>query len=318
MEALFAEASADDDRIPLAFALGKAWLDAGEAERAFDRLDAGNRWKRASFDYAVEADVALFERIASAFSADVVAADGGYDGDLPVFVIGMPRSGTTLVEQILASHPDVHGAGELGVLEGVIGDAVGADGFPERAAALSAAQAQAVGRAYADNVGRYAQGRKRVVDKMPSNFRYAGLIHRILPKARIIHCRRDPRDTGLSCYSKLFTGAQPFAYDLAELGRYHRAYERLMDHWRAVLPPECFLEVDYEDVVGDLEAQARRLAAFCGLDWNAACLDFHTTARAVRTASAAQVRKPIYTGSVGRWKAYTLRLKPLLDALTAS
>jgi tetratricopeptide (TPR) repeat protein len=316
MEALLADATADEARIPLAFALGKAWLDAGDIDRAFDRFDAGNAWKRAAFDYAVADDVALFERIAAAFPGDA-GRTGGYTSELPVFVVGMPRSGTTLVEQILASHPRVRGAGELGVLEGVVGDAIGADGYPERAAALSAADLEALGRRYVECVEPFAAGRKRVVDKMPSNVVYAGLIHRMLPNARIIHCRRDPADTALSCYTKLFTGHQRFAYDLAELGRYYRAYDRLMTHWRAVLPADRFLEVHYEDVVEKLETEARKLIAFCGLDWDAACLDFHATQRGVRTASAVQVRRPIYRASVGRWKAYTHRLTPLLTALTA-
>ena len=177
--------------------------------------------------------------------------------------------------------------------------------------------ADALGRAYVEQIEPLAGGRGRVIDKMPSNFRYAGLIHRILPQARIVHCRRDPVDTGLSCYTKLFTGRQPFAYDLVEFARYHRAYERLMTHWREVLPPDRFIEATYEDVVADLEAQARRLIGFCGLAWDPACLDFHATRRTVRTASAAQVRRPIYASSVGRWKAYTHRLTPLIDALGA-
>ncbi len=317
METLLASSSADEVRIPLAFALGKAWLDAGDVDRAFDRLDTGNAWKRATFDYDTRDDVALFGRIAAAFPDDTSRASGGCASDLPVFVVGMPRSGTTLVEQILASHPDVRGGGELGVLEGVIVDALGADGYPERASALSPADLEALGQRYVGCVEQLADGRKRVVDKMPSNFRYAGLIHRVLPNARIIHCRRDPADTAVSCYTKLFTGRQPFAYDLAELGRYYRARDRLMAHWRAVLPANRFLEVRYEDVVENLDAAARRLVAFCELDWDAACLDFHTTSRAVRTASAAQVRRPIYTASIGRWKAYTHRLKPLLGALAS-
>lgn len=315
MEALLADSSEDDQRIPLAFALGKAWLDAGEIDRAFDRFDAGNAAKRASFAYDVQADADLFERIAAAFSAHAVSATGGYASKLPVFVVGLPRSGTTLVEQILASHPQVRGAGELGALEGVVQDALGEGGFPERAATLSQTEAEALGRAYVAQIELLAQGRLRVVDKMPSNFRYAGLIHRILPQARIIHCRRDPVDTGLSCYTKLFTGRQPFAYDLGEFARYYGAYDQLMAHWRAVLPPDCFIEAPYEDVVADLETEARRLVAFCGLDWDRTCLDFHATPRSVRTASAAQVRRPIYASSVGRWKPYTHRLAPLIDAL---
>jgi hypothetical protein len=153
------------------------------------------------------------------------------------------------------------------------------------------------------------------VDKMPANFLHAGLIHLMLPNARIIHCRRDPVDTCLSCYTKLFGAEQAFAYDLTELGRFHRAYQGLMDHWRAVLPPDRFIEVDYEAVVADLESEARRLIGFLGLPWDASCLTFHATRRPVRTASVNQVRQPIYRTSTGRWKAHAAHLGPLLTAL---
>ena len=155
----------------------------------------------------------------------------------------------------------------------------------------------------------------RITDKMPANFQFVGLIHLALPNAAIIHTRRNPVDTCLSCFSKLFAGEQRFAYDLGDLGRYYRAYERLMAHWRSVLPEGAMLEVDYEEVVADLEGQARRIIAHCGLDWNDACLEFHKTERAVRTASVMQVRQPIYSSSVGRWRPYTHLLAPLFEAL---
>ena len=150
---------------------------------------------------------------------------------------------------------------------------------------------------------------------MPSNFLFVGLIHLALPNARIIHARRNPIDTCLSCFSKLFAGEQPFAYDLGELGRYYCAYDRLMAHWRALLPEGVMLEVDYEAVVGDLEGQARRIVAHCGLDWNDRCLEFYKTERAVRTASLVQVRQPIYQSSISRWQPYAQLITPLLQAL---
>ncbi len=159
---------------------------------------------------------------------------------------------------------------------------------------------------------------RRITDKMPANFRYAGLIHLALPNARIVHMRRDPVDTCLSCFSILFGGDQPFTYDLGELGRYYRAYQRLMEHWRAVLPPGVMIEVQYEALVGDFEPEARRILAHCGLEWNEACLDFHQTERPVHTASSVQVRQPIYRSSVGRWRPDAEELRPLLDALAAS
>ena len=157
----------------------------------------------------------------------------------------------------------------------------------------------------------------RITDKFLENFRHIGLIHRALPHARIVHVRRNPLDTGVSCFSKLFTGAVPYSYDLGELGRYHRAYEELMAHWRSVLPPGVLLDVQYEDIVGDLEAHARCIVAHCGLEWDAACLDFHSTSRHVRTASMLQVRQPIFKSSIGRWEAVRPFLGPLMEGLGA-
>jgi hypothetical protein len=154
-----------------------------------------------------------------------------------------------------------------------------------------------------------------VVDKMPANFLYAGVIHLALPQARIVHVRRDPVDTCLSCYTKLFAAEQMFAYDLAELGRFYRGYEALMDHWRRVLPADRFLEIDYEAVVADLEGEARRLIAFCGEEWDEACARPHETERPIRTASLNQIRQPVYNSSVGRWKRHAAHLGPLLAAL---
>ena len=180
---------------------------------------------------------------------------------------------------------------------------------------MTAAELEALGEAYLAFVTPMAAGRRHVVDKMPSNFLYAGFIRLILPDAHIIHCRRDPVDTCLSCYTKLFAGEQAFAYDQTELGRFHRAYQALMAHWRATLPASHFLDVDYEAVVEDVEAEARRMLDFLGLPWDERVLRFHETERPVRTASVNQVREPIYRSSVGRWKAHVGRLEPLLAAL---
>ena len=163
--------------------------------------------------------------------------------------------------------------------------------------------------------GTSRQAAARVTDKMPSNFQFAGLIQLALPNARIIHTRRDPVDTCVSCFSTLFARGQPFAYELGELGRYYRTYERLMDHWRGVLPEGVMLEVSYENLVTDFEAQARRILAHCGLEWDEACLAFYKTKRAVKTASAGQVHRPLYSSSVGRGSWYGELLRPLLDAL---
>ncbi len=317
MRAALDVASTPDDRILLEFALAKALMDSGDADQAFDHYAAANGEKRETFDYDLYADLIAMEEIATVFSPQLMRgfAGGGHSSARPVFVVGMPRSGTTLAEQILASHPLARGAGELGQLQGVIEAALGADGYPARAPFLTADDLAALGAAYVGATNDLAHGVARLVDKMPGNIRYAGLIHLMLPNARIIHCRRDPMDVGLSCWTKLFTGHQPFAYDLEELGLYQLGEQQLAEHWGRFLPTDRYTEVVYETLVGDLETEARRLVAFCGLEWDDACLDFHQTQRAVRTASAQQVRQPLYTSSIGRWRAYAAHLKPLADAL---
>ena len=254
--------------------------------------------------------------IAKVFSPALMnaKADMGARSDMPIFVVGMPRSGTTLVEQILASHPMVHGAGELRQLQTLGDDA----DFPAGFQALSPDRLKAMGEAYLAYVAPMAAGRRHVVDKMPANFTLAGMIRLILPDARIIHCRRDPVDTCLSCYTKLFAGQQDFAYNLTELGRFHRAYQGLMAQWREILPASHFLEVDYEAVVYNVEAEARRMLDFLGLPWDESVLRFHETKRPVRTASSNQVRQPIYRSSAGRWRKHAAELEPLLAALNVS
>jgi len=302
------------DQTTLHFALGKAFMDLGDSPRAFEHFNAGNRLKRDTFAYDPGATSAWCAAIARTFTRDLMAAKFGQGdpSDLPVFVLGMPRSGTTLIEQILASHPAVHGAGELRQVQALV-DELGA--FPDSVRGLTAQQLARLGGAYVARVRPLAAGRRHVVDKMPSNFFYAGLIRLILPRARIIHCRRDPVDTCLSCYTKLFGGEQAFSYDMAELGRFHRDYQALMAHWRQVLPASHFLEVDYEAIVVDLEAETRRMLAFLGLPWNETCLRFHEAERPVRTASVNQVRQPLYRTSAGRWRAHAVQLGPLLTAL---
>jgi hypothetical protein len=232
-------------------------------------------------------------------------------------VVGMPRSGTTLIEQILASHPDVTGAGELSALRLAV---EGMGPFPDWLEALDdsdtpEATLRQCGQNYLARVAPLAHGRSRLVDKMPGNFMYAGLIPLILPGAKIIHVRRDPVDTCLSCYTKLFGGQQPFAYDQTELGVFYGQYEKLMAYWRTVLPSSSFIEIEYEAVVDDLETEARKMIAFLGLPWDDACLNFHENRRVVRTASVNQVRQPIYRTSKGRWHAYAQYLGPLLKTL---
>jgi tetratricopeptide (TPR) repeat protein len=304
----------------LNFALAKAYDDLGRRDEAFRCMREGNALKRARIDYDEARMFGYFDRIRATFDRDLIRTKtGGCPSALPVFVVGMPRSGTTLIEQILASHPDVYGAGELadlGWMAGRMRDASGnAIRYPEDMPALTPDQLRGFGKTYVEGLEARAPDTKRVTDKMPANFLFLGLIHLALPGARIIHVMRDPRDTCLSCYSKLFSAPQDFTYDLRELGRYYRKYDELMTHWREVLPKGRMLEVRYEDVVADLDASARRIVDHCGLDWNPACIAFHEAKRPVRTASASQVRRPIYRSSAGRWRDYQKHLGPLLSAL---
>jgi tetratricopeptide (TPR) repeat protein len=311
------------DRRQLLFALGKAFADLGQPDRSFGYFLEGNALKREEINYDEEKVLAEFARIREAFSAELMAGrrNLGDPSSVPVFILGMPRSGTTLVEQMLASHSRVFGAGELPDFARAVArlnGPVGAPGtFPEVVPFLSGDQLRALGGSYLKATTPAATQAARITDKMPLNFYYAGLIHLALPNARIIHTSRDPIDTCFSCFATLFTGAHRVAYELGELGRYYRAYERLMDHWHTVLPKAVLLDVQYEDLIADFESQARRIVAFCGLEWEDACLDFHKTRRPVRTASAAQVRRPIYQSSIGRWLPYKHLLGPLLDALSA-
>jgi tetratricopeptide (TPR) repeat protein len=310
----------EEDHVKLQFALAKAYADLGAHERAFCHLHEGNARKRRMIAYDEGATLDQLARVRRVFDAPTVAraSGAGNPSDLPVFIVGMPRSGTTLVEQILASHPEVYGAGELYDLDRLVrGLASGAGGFPEIVADLTAAQLHDLGTAYLAGLEVEKPTARRVTDKMPWNYRFVGLIRLILPNARIIHVRRDPIDTCLSCFSKLFGANQEFSYDLAELGRYYRAYRALMDHWRAILPVGAMLEVEYEELVADFAVQARRIVAHCGLDWHEGCLDFHRTVRPVLTASAVQVRQPIYRTATEYWRPYRVHAGPLIQALGA-
>jgi tetratricopeptide (TPR) repeat protein len=308
------------EQIKLHFALGKAYEEIGRHRQAFEHLIAGNALKRRQFTYDEAATLGSFERIRAAFTPEMMTAKHGLGepSRLPVFIVGMPRSGTTLVEQILASHPRIFGAGEcqdLPRLAAELGEAHGVAGFPPGIADLPTGTLRQLGRRYLDGLQARAPEAVRITDKMLANFSLVGFVHLLLPAARIIHVRRDPIDTCLSCFATLFTAGHPYAYDLVELGRYYRAYASLMAYWRRLLPADAMLEIHYERLVSDLTAEARRMIAHCGVEWNDRCVDFHETKRAVSTASAAQVRRPLYGSSVGRWRRHRELLQPLLGAL---
>jgi hypothetical protein len=243
----------------------------------------------------------------------------GLDTELPVFIVGLPRSGTTLTEQILASHPRAHGAGEQRfgrqAFEGMpalLGEAAPPEDCVGRYRAEAVRSAAVV---YLERLRPLAPSALRIVDKMPDNYLYLGLLATLFPRARFIHTRRDVRDTALSCWMTDFKQIH-WACDPGHIARRVQAYLRLMEHWRRVLPVPL-LEVDYEETVADLEVVARRLVAFCGLEWDPSCLEFHKGKRPVRTASVTQVREPVYQRSVGRWKNYREALAPVLEQLAA-
>ena len=291
---------AESQRMTLHFAIGKALDDLRDYEGAMQHFDAANRIRQRALrfdpsDFAGRID-RLIERFSAAFLAENRAL--GCDDETPVLVLGMPRSGTTLVERILSSHGQVAGGGEL-------------DFWNERgplwvvaASEELAAAADGLAGDYRQVLREVAPSALRVTDKMPFNFLWLGVVHLLFPNARVVHCRRNPIDTCLSIYSMQFSSKWGFAGDRANLAFYYRQYLRLMEHWRAVLPANRLLDVDYEEVTADPETAARRLVAFCGLDWDPACLQPEQNRDAVKTASLWQARQPIYRHSVERWRHY--------------
>jgi Flp pilus assembly protein TadD len=312
------EGMPNTNRIDLHFALGKAYADLKDRSGAFEHFLQGNALKRTQINYDEAAVFRAFARIQTVFTRDLVVAKAGLGNfsPLPIFVIGMPRSGTTLIEQILSSHSDVRGAGELTLLSDIVRAKEGSGTpYPEFVASAGGRALKAIGATYVAELQKLGQHFKRVTDKMPQNYLLTGLIHLVLPNARIIHVVRDPIDTCISCFSTLFARGYEYTYDLAELGRYYRRYQALMTHWHGVLPAGSVLDVRYEDVVSDLEGEARRIFTYCGLDWDPRCLEFHQIDRPVRTSSVTQVRQPIYKSAIGHWRAYEPYLGPLLAEL---
>ncbi|MEE8444077.1 MAG: sulfotransferase, partial [Alphaproteobacteria bacterium] len=289
-------------------------------EQALGHYLAGNAARREQLerlkkDYQRDKTKDLVDRRIASFGPEKIVGPGGGSSEMPVFIVGMPRSGTSLTEQILASHAEVVGGGELTQVPQIVRWLGIQHGFPEK---LSESQVREAAKMYLTHVGRIGQGATCVTDKMPGNYNHIGLIARMFPKARIIHCRRDPMDNCLSCFAQNFRAdGLGWSTDLEDLAYHYCQYHRLMDHWRGVLPAGRMLEIDYEDTVADLEGQARRIVDFVGLEWDDACLRFHETERAVVTASRSQVRQPIYNTSVGRWKRYGAGIAPLSEALKA-
>ncbi|HET8691138.1 MAG TPA: sulfotransferase [Steroidobacteraceae bacterium] len=315
-----AESTKTSSRVNFLFALGKAHEDRGDPERAFDFYRRGNAMQRAEVSYDPVQTEVVNDRIVAAFDAELFEAlrDAGDPDPSPIFILGLPRSGSTLLEQVLASHPDVEGTAELpyvGRLATGLGRRRGGVAYPEAMATLSREALAELGREYLALARTHRRtSAPRFVDKMPNNFPNAGLIALMLPNARIVDARRHPMDACFSCWRQLFAKGQNFTYDLTEIGEYWLQYQRMMDHWAAVMPGRV-LTVQYEEVVSDFEAQVRRLLEFCGLPFDAACLRFHESERPVRTPSALQVRQPLYDRAVGHWRRYERHLGELASVL---
>ena len=322
IEAALALRSQDrQSRVFLHYALGKCLDDIAAYERAFAGFQAGARLKRGSMRYEVGTETRGLATLRSVYSAGEMARDTrGEQDDRPVFIVGLPRSGTTLLERIVAAHPEVESLGEAAtftqVMESALrranpGTKLTRGQAIERSASLDM---NALGRSYIEGVAPRTTGKSRFVDKMPLNFLYVGLIRKALPRARILLVRRDAMDNCWAMYSTLFRQAYPFSYDFEELSAYYAGFDALANHWLDVCGASV-LSVDYEAVTGDLEHQVRRILDHVGLPFDEACLHFHRNRAPVATASSTQVRAPVYRTSVGRWRNYEAQLAPLRHAL---
>ena len=321
LEALAESLATDEEqRAHACFALARHIEDTGDVGRAFAYYQRANELKKSRLAFEPERHASEVDRLIAVFSANFFTGRPSFVSttERPIVIVGMPRSGTSLVEQILASHPAVHGAGELDELRWLVAslpERLGtATPYPECAAEIDLQTARALAEDYLASLGRLAVHAERVTDKMPGNYLRLGLVGLLFPRAAIIHCRRDPLDTCLSCYFQNFRKGQSFSYDLRHLGVVYCQYERLMAHWRKVLP-NPILDLDYEALIADQEGQSRRLVDFCGLPWDPRCLRFHEHGRPVRTASFWQVRQPLYNSAVGRWRRFAPHLGPLFEAL---
>lgn len=300
------------DRMHLGFALAKALHDIGDFDGAFPYLRVGNDEKRATLNFDIDHVTEFHSKAIAAKTERLGTVLARGDGPRPIFIVGMNRSGTSLVEQILSTHSMVHGAGELPFVDR-LAKQLCADDLSFTQASLDRFAAR-----YIEELSRVSSGRQLVTDKMPVNFRWIGLLRRAFPDAPIIQMQRDARDVCLSNYRSLFVGqGNGFAYDLVEVAQYHNEYVRLMDHWHSVFPGEIYA-CDYERLTRDQEGETRALLERCGLEWEASVLDFHKTRRAVRTASVGQVRQKMYTSSVGAWGAYEAYLGPMLTELAST
>jgi tetratricopeptide (TPR) repeat protein len=317
-EALVRPAQRAEFRRQLHFAAAGLFDRLGRYDDAFAQATAAHQIASKRYDPMTRARD--FELRIGHWTASKVArlARATHGSSRPVFIVGMPRSGTSLVEQILGCHPQVYPAGELDAMNRTA-RALDASGppYPQSLEALTSQAADRIANVYIEYIGRLNSTARYVTDKMPLNFIYLDLIAVLFPDCHVIHCTRDPLDTCLSCYMTEFETPYDFAEELRNLGLFYASYQHLMKHWRSALPLRM-LQLNYEDVVADLESQTRRILEFLGLSWDERCLRFHESDRVVNTASREQVKRPIYASSVGRWRHYEQHLGPLREALQAS
>ena len=309
---------AEDDQILLGFALAKVFEDLGQIDRSFAYLRAANESQKTAQDFSIQRQTAFFSRHKKAINPRFMAAvsEHAVTDNTAIFVLGLPRSGTTLVEQVLASHPQVHGAGEVEHTR-VIVDATqrhSGQPFPEGIEDVAPQVLHDAALRYLSRLRQNSGNSPRIVDKLPHNFLRIGVLSALMPNAKIIECARDPMDTCLSIYRHHFSPAHGYASDLTALGEYYLLYQDLMAYWRELLPGKIY-QVRYETLVGDFEAQVRGLLAYCELDFDPRCLSSHHTERLIATPSANQVREPVHDKSVDRWKDFAHHLEPLRSVL---
>lgn len=309
----------NENRLQLAFALAKAYENVGDFPQAFRFLKTGNDLRSREFDYRIDGDRELIRSIIRSFSREAMSRvqANPQTSNRPIFIVGMPRSGTSLVEKIIASHSDVYGAGELDYIF-ALGTRLFLKDFHFLFRPIDSYPAQVFeqfGKTYVDKIALLDDQSPRLTDKMPFNMMMIGLINIALPNAKIIHCVRDARDTCLSIYKQNFTtGNYRFAYDMRTVAQFHKEYQLLMKHWHEVMPGLIY-DVNYEALTHDPETEIRKLLAACDLEWQEACLDFDKSDGVVKTASAYQARQPMYTTSVKLWEKYGDLIQPMLDEL---
>jgi len=301
------------------YALGKCYEDLKRFDDAFVHFAKGAQAKRSTIDYDPDESDRITDNIISAFDEKAIKRlrKNAISSDQPIFVVGMPRSGTTLTESILDSHKSVFGAGELNDMQRLFGGRKSNEksDLSHVIAHMSDHDITRNIEKYVASMNAHAPGTPHIVDKMPANFQMIGLIHALLPNAKIIHIARNPFDTCLSCYTRIFERSQLHSYDQVELGRYFNNYIRIMDYWHQLLPKGSFHTVHYENLIDDIDLEARHIIDHCGLEWDNACLEFHKGKRRVRTASVQQVRQPLYSTSKEKWRKYEKQLQPLLETI---